>query len=169
MEVPASPSSPNRLQRQLAKLDAVPAFLRRPVCQWLMHRAVPFTGTAGIRFDRLDADGVRLRLLNRRRVQNHIRGVHASATALLAETASGLALNLHLPDDRLPLLKSMTIRYTQRADGGLTASARLTAEQRAALLEQEKGEVNISVSLRDDTGGTPAECEMVWAWVPKRR
>lgn len=161
--------APNRLQRQLAKLNVLPAFLRRPLCQWLMHRAVPFTGTAGIRFDRLDADSVRLRLANRRRVQNHIRGVHASATALLAETASGLALGLHIPDGRLPLLKSMTIRYTRRAEGGVTASAHLTPEQRALLLEQEKGEVNIAVSLRDDAGGTPAECEMTWAWIPKRR
>ncbi len=162
-------SAPNRMQRQLAGLDAVPAFLRKRLRQWLMHRAVPFTGTAGVAFERLDADGVTLQLANRRRVQNHIHGIHACATALLAETASGLALGMHIPDDRLPLLKSMTIRYTRRAEGGLTASAALTAEQRAALHASERGEVNIAVSVHDDSNETPVECEMIWAWRPRQQ
>jgi acyl-coenzyme A thioesterase PaaI-like protein len=130
---------------------------------------VPFTGTARIVFEEVTAERVVLRLENRRTVQNHIRGVHATASALLGETATGFALGLHLPDQKLPLLRSMKIDYTRRAQGGLRAEAYITAEQREALEREPKGEVTVAVKVTDETGAAPMECEYVWAWVPKKR
>lgn len=159
---------PNRLQRRLRQLERLGplAYLIR---QQLLRRAIPFTGTAGLEFRELGTEGVVIALPNRRRVQNHIRGVHAAATALLAETASGLALGLHLPDDRLPLLKSMDIRYVRRANGDLVATASLPASDVAAVLAQEKGDIGIHVDVRDADNEQPVECVMTWAWVPRQR
>lgn len=159
---------PNRLNRLLEKLNRLPRPLRGLVRNRAIHHAIPFTGTAGLRFDELDPELVRVRLPNRRRVRNHIRGVHAAAAALLAETASGLIVGLHLPDDRLPLLKTMAFRYTRRARGSLTADATLTREQIADIGTLERGEVKVAVNVWDEDNEKPLECVLVWAWVPKK-
>lgn len=58
---------------------------------------VKMAGAAGIHIDKLEEDKAILRLRNRRRVQNHIGGIHAAATALLAESATGavFAMNVY--------------------------------------------------------------------------
>jgi len=167
--MPGSLMPPNRLRRRLAALDALPAFVNRWLRNWLLRRAIPFTGTAGIEFRELTDEKIVLHLANRRRVRNHIRGVHAAATALLAETASGLALGMHIPDDKLPLLKSMNIRYIRRANGGLRAEAAMDNVQARSVHELEKGDVTIHVDVRDADNEQPVECEMIWAWVPRRK
>ncbi len=102
-------------------------------------------------------------------MQNHIGGIHAAAMALLGESASGFLVGMHVPDDRIPLLKSMTLNYVKRATGDLTATARLDAEQIHAIHSQEKGEVVVHVELIDSVGTAPVLAEFVWAWVPKVR
>jgi hypothetical protein len=57
---------------------------------------VKMAGAAGIVIDKLDVDESILRLRNRRRVQNHIGGVHAAATALLAESATGAVFAMNV-------------------------------------------------------------------------
>ncbi len=42
---------------------------------------------------------------NRFRVQNHIKGVHACAMAILAESATGTVFGMNVDDSKLPLLK----------------------------------------------------------------
>ncbi len=53
-------------------------------------------GAAGILIDKLAIDEAILRLRNRRRVQNHIGGIHAAATALLAESATGAVFAMNV-------------------------------------------------------------------------
>lgn len=108
-------------------------------------------------------------LKSRRKVHNHIKGIHAAAMALLAETATGLVVGMNLPDDRLPLIKSLHVDYLKRASGDLKAVATLTPEQRTLILSEPKGEVTVAVRVSDSEGKEPIRCEMVWAWVPKRR
>ncbi len=105
-------------------------------------------------------------LANHRRARNHIGGVHAAAMALLAESASGFLVGMNLPDHKLPLIKTLKIDYLKRrARGSLRAIATLAPEQRRAMLEQDKGEALIQVTLLDDSGAEPVRCEMHWAWV----
>lgn len=162
-------SKPNRIARSIAPLQGLPSFVRARAQTLVFRRVVPFTGTAGILFEEVTLERVVLRLDNRRRVQNHIHGVHAAAAALLGETATGFAVGINTPDDKLPLLRSMKIDYTRRAEGGLRAVATLTAEQREAIEQQPKGDVTVAVLVTDDKGTAPMECEFVWAWVPKKR
>ncbi|MBU2426164.1 MAG: DUF4442 domain-containing protein, partial [Gammaproteobacteria bacterium] len=78
-------------------------------------------------------------------------------------------VGMHVPDDRLPLLKSMHLDYVKRATGTLTAVASLTEEQIQQIRDQEKGEVRIKVQINDQLGIEPVIAEYVWAWVPKQR
>jgi len=50
-----------------------------------------------------------LRLSNRRRVRNHLGGVHAAAITLLAEAAPGFVLGLNLSDDKIQLTKKLLV------------------------------------------------------------
>jgi acyl-coenzyme A thioesterase PaaI-like protein len=157
---------PNRMQRQLGRLNEVPAFLRPWAQSLVLRRAVPFTGTAGLDFVTMTPGQVEIAIPNHKRVQNHIGGVHASAMNLLAETATGMVVGMNVRDDCLPLAKELKMAFRKRATGSLRAIATLTDEQRAEMQQSDKGEVRVSVTVTDEAGINPVECEFIWAWIP---
>lgn len=156
------------LARSVALLSPVPRPLRNRFVTLIFTRAVRFAGTAGVRFDALDAAHASVRLANRRHVQNHIHGVHAAATALLAETATGAVFGFNLPAGRLPLLKTLHVDYLQRAHGDLHAVATLSEQDRQRMQTDERGDAHIAVTITDAHNETPVACDMVWAWVPQK-
>ncbi len=158
---------PNAMQRQLAKLASLPQAWQPFVASYMLGKVVPMVGVAGLRFESLTPERVVVSVRNRRRVQNHIKGVHAAAMALLAETATGFCVGMNLPDDKLPLIKSMHVDYQRRAQGDMKAEASLTPEQIQQILTQDKGEVTVAVNITDSSGQSPIAAQMVWAWVPK--
>jgi uncharacterized protein (TIGR00369 family) len=159
----------NRLSRVVGKLAGLPPGLRSLLVTLAFTRQVRFAGTARIRFLELAEGRALLALRNRRKVQNHIGGVHAAAMALLAETATGAVLGMTIPDTHLPLLKSMHIDYVRRATGGLRAEATLPEDLRRRVLTEEKGDFAVPVKVTDDNGEVPIQAQMVWAWVPKKK
>lgn len=159
----------NALQKQLAKFQGLPEALRPGVVSFLLGQVVPMVGASGLRFEEVSTQRVVVSLRNRRRVQNHIKGLHAAAMALLAETATGFCVGMNLPDDKLPLIKSMHIDYLRRAQGDMKAVAHLKPEQIKMIQTLEKGEVTVAVQITDSSGQSPIEAQMVWAWVPKSR
>lgn len=161
-------TTPNRLQRTLAKLDGLPGPLRRAARNLALRRAVPLTGTAGLDFQDLTTEQSVVRIANRRAVQNHIGGVHAAAMTLVAESATGMVVGMNVRDDCLPLCKQLKVRFRRRAQGALTAVAKLEPEQRELMHGSDKGEVVVAVRVTDEAGEQPIECEFVWAWVPKK-
>jgi uncharacterized protein (TIGR00369 family) len=162
-------SHPNRLARVVAKLSALPGALRGPAITLAFGSQVRFVLTGGVRFESLEEGRAVLAIRNRRKVQNHIGGVHAAAMALLAETATGAVFGMTIPDTHVPLLKSMHINYVRRAKGALRAEATLNAEQRNHILNEEKGDLTVPVRVTDEAGEEPIQCQFVWAWVPKKR
>ena len=159
----------NRLQRTLVKLDGLPGPLRSAARNFALRRAVPLTGTAGLDFVDLSCERSEIRIANQRKVQNHIRGVHAAAMTLVAETATGMVVGMNVRDDCLPLAKELSMAFKRRATGGLKAEARLSPEQRALMAREVKGEVRVPVTVTDEAGIEPIECEFVWAWIPKEK
>lgn len=157
---------PNRLERQLDRLNKVPAFARPWFRSVVLRRAVPFTGTAGLNFLQMTPGMVEIGIRNRKKVQNHIEGIHASAMNLLAETATGMVVGMNVRDDCIPLAKELRMAFKRRATGDMRAVATLSDEQRALMQASNKGEVNVSVLVTDETGVHPVECEFVWAWIP---
>lgn len=164
-----SRAKPNQLSRTVAKFHSLPGFMRTWATSFALGRVVPLVGTAGLRFDELSTQRVVVSIRNQRKVQNHIKGVHAAGMALLAETATGFCVGMNLPDDKLPLIKTMKVDYLKRAQGDMKAVAQLRPEQIQQILTQDKGEVTVPVSITDETGQEPIQCEMIWAWIPKQR
>lgn len=162
-------SAPNRLARTLAKLDVVPAPLRKQVRNFLLRRTVPFTGTARLDFAVMTPEKVEIAIANDRRVQNHIKGVHAAAMTLLAETATGMVVGMNVRDDCLPLAKELRVQFKRRTQGDMRAVAQLSEEQRRQMQAQDKGEVTVPVVVTDASGEEPIVCEFIWAWVPAKK
>lgn len=157
---------PNRLERELDEISTVPAFARNWYRSVVMRRALPFARTAGLDFIEMSQQRVEIGITNRRKVQNHIGGVHASAMNLLAETATGMVVGMNVRDDCIPLVKEMKMAFRKRATGDLRAVATLSAEQCAAMTASDKGEIRVTATVTDEAGVNPVECEFVWAWIP---
>jgi len=157
---------PNRLGRAMLRLQRVPGFARGWARNLVLRRAVPFTGTAGLDFVQMTPQRVEIAVANRRRVQNHIHGVHAAAMTLVAETATGMVVGLNVRDDCLPLAKALKVVFKKRAQGSLRAVAVLSDAQRTLMQQTDKGEVSVAVQVSDESGAQPIECEFIWAWIP---
>ena len=155
----------NRLAKTVNRLEKYPKFLLSLV----VGRTVRFVGTAGIRFEEMTEDRVVVSLKNRGKVRNHIGQIHAAAMVLLAETATGMVLGMNVPDDKIPLIKSLKTDFVRRSRGAMRAEAWLDEVQKRRILTEEKGEVLIKVKVTDESGESPVVCEMLWAWIPKRR
>ncbi len=156
------------LQRTAATINRLPGIMRPRALSLAVGRVVPFVGTARLRIEELTEERVVASVPNRRRVQNHIKGVHAVAMALLAETASGFIVGMNLPDDKLPLIKSLKVDFKKRTRGGMRVVATLTPEQRERLKTAERGDVLVEVHVTDESGTEPIQCQMLWAWVPRK-
>ncbi len=133
-----------------------------------IRNTVKFVGTAKVKVEMLDFNRSVMSLQNRKRVQNHIGTIHATAMALLAETATGLLVGMNIPDEKIPVLKSMKIDYLKRAVGEMRAEAHLKPEQIALMRTEDKGEVLVAVQVTDEEHKQPIECQLLWAWTPKR-
>jgi acyl-coenzyme A thioesterase PaaI-like protein len=162
-------NTPNRLQRQLARVNEAPAFMRTFVRSLALGRAVPLTGTAKLRYEEMSPERVQIFVANIHKVQNHIGGVHAVASTLAAETATGMVMGLNVRDDCIPVVKDMRVQFKKRGQGAMRAVATLTPEQRALIQSTDKGEVTVAVTVTDESGNQPIECEFIWAWIPAQR
>jgi acyl-coenzyme A thioesterase PaaI-like protein len=161
--------SGNRLSRIVDRLGIVPGPLRRAALTLVVRRTVPFTDAAGLRVEELARERVTVVVANRRRTRNHIGTLHAAAMALAAETCSGFVVGMNVPDSRTLVIKSLKVEFQKRCKGALRATATLTPEQLELVRTAEKGEVSVAVTATDESGAEPIRCEMIWAWVPKRR
>jgi len=159
----------NLLSRVVARVAGFPPSMRSLLITTMFNAQVRFAGTGGVKFVELAEGRAVLTMRNQRKVQNHIRGIHAAAMALLAETATGAVLGMTIPDTHIPLLKTMHVDYLRRAKGSLRAEATLPPEMRQRVLTEEKGDFAVPIRVTDDDGQEPIKVQMVWAWVPKKR
>jgi len=159
----------NQLSQMVKKLEKKPVWLRYRLLSFALGATVKFVGTAGIKCLHLSDKKAIFKLKNKKKVRNHIATVHAAATALVAETASGMALGMHIPDGKIPLLKMMQIEYVKRSSGGLTAEAYLTKAQIEQLHADDRGAFVVACKVTDDAGNEPVHCQFEWAWTPSQR
>ena len=157
----------NKLRKFVESANRLPMWLSRRLITWMFRFKVKLAGTANIEILSTNYTSASLRLQNKRSVQNHIGSVHAAGMALLAESASGFLVGINLPENKLPLLKSMHLQYVKRATGDLLAVSKLSAEQITLMQSEPKGEVNVNVQVTDVNGTEPVICEMVWAWISR--
>ena len=155
------------MRRTLAKLESMPDFLQPKLRTWAIGRTIPFVATAGLKIETLEERKLVVSIENIKKVQNHIGSVHAVASALLAETATGLVVGMNVHDGAIPLMKSMKIDYVRRAQGNLKAVAELSEAEAQRLQTDEKGDLIVPVRVTDETDQETIVCSMNWAWIPK--
>ncbi|MEO1655918.1 MAG: DUF4442 domain-containing protein [Bacteroidota bacterium] len=134
----------------------------------IIKHTVKFLKTTNTRIKDMNAHQAEVYLKNEPAVQNHIGGIHAAAMVLLAETATGMVLGVSLPDDKIPLAKSIQVDFKKMTKGDLKAIARMTDAQIKRIQEDEKGEVDVEVKILDSEGLEPLVAKVVWAWIPKK-
>ncbi len=159
----------NKFSAFVKKVNSTPLFMQSFLLTTLFTSKVKFAGTTGVKIQKISNQQTILSLKNKKSVQNHIGGIHAIAAVVLAESATGIVFGMNVPDNCLPLLKSMKVHYQRRMQGNLKAIATLSAEQISLIEQQDKGDVVVSVLITDESGQQPIECEMEWAWVSKKR
>lgn len=159
----------NRFSKLVNKVNWFPKKLRPFLLTKFFTSKVKFAGTTGIEIRDISLQSVEINLSNKKKVQNHIGGIHAIAAAVLAESATGIVFGMNVKDECLPLLKSMTIGYQRRMQGSLNAVATLNEEQQQCIQQSEKGSVVVPVTITDESNEQPIVCQMEWAWVPKKR
>lgn len=159
----------NKLSKIVKNVTRLPSSMHASALSFVFGKVIKFAGTSRIRVESLGFTQSKLVLRNRKRVQNHIGGIHAAAMALLGESATGFIVGMHVPDHRIPLLKNMNIDYVRRAAGDLTAVAHVTDEQIERMRNDEKGEIKVAVVITDTESKEPVNAEFTWAWVSKKR
>lgn len=151
------------------QINKIPSLLRGPTLSLAFNSNIKYAGTTGIAIQSWDDTQAIVHLKNRWRIQNHLKGIHATAMATLAESASGMVFGVHVPDSHLPLLKSMKVDFVKRAVGDLQAVAQITPEQVQEIQTTDKGSAIIQVKVTDQNDNEPIHCEMEWAWTTKRK
>jgi acyl-coenzyme A thioesterase PaaI-like protein len=162
-------STPNPFRKFAEKCLSYPSGLGLWLLTALFRYKVKMVATAGLKITKTDLKSVTFFQKNRSKVQNHIGSVHAAAMALLAESATGFVVGINLPGDKLPLIKSMNLKYVKRSTGSLTAVAFVTDAQIQRMQSEEQGDLMVSVTVTDEAGNEPIICEMNWAWVAKSK
>ncbi|MGB3724883.1 MAG: DUF4442 domain-containing protein [Glaciecola sp.] len=159
----------NPLRKFAEKTLTYPHGLAMFLLTAMFRYKVKLVGTTKISIIDTDLQSVTFFVKNRKRVRNHIGQVHAATMALLAESATGFVVGLNLPGDKLPLIKSMDLKYVRRSLGAMTAVAKVSDEQINMMQTHAKGDIMVEVSVTDESGHEPIICEMNWAWVEKRQ
>ncbi|WP_180041006.1 DUF4442 domain-containing protein [Acinetobacter sp. YH12100] len=157
----------NRLTKLVKATSRLPQAIRNTLLSKTFGRIIPMVGSAKIRYVELSGEKVVVTIANHKAMQNHIGQVHACAMALVAETATGFVTAMNVPDTAIVLIKSLKIDFKRPTKGAMTAVATLTPEQQALMQSSDKGETLVQVTVTDESGETPIQCEMLWAWIAK--
>lgn len=161
--------SKSAIVKLVSATSVLPNTLQAKLLSTVFGNVVPMVGTAGIHYDLLTPEKVICSIKNRRKMKNHIGGVHAVAIALLAETATGFVVSMNIQPGGIVLIKSLKMDYNKVSKGDIIATATLTASQRELMATTPKGETSVACVITDATGQSPIEVEMIWVWLPKSK
>lgn len=157
----------NRLSKLVKTTSKFPQGIRSTLWSKAFGRVVPMVGSAKLRYLEVTRNKVVVKIENHKAMQNHIGQVHACAMALLAETATGFVTGMNVPDSSIVLIKSLHVDFKRPSKGAMTAIATLTDEQIQQMQHSDKGETLVQVTVTDESGEEPIQCQMLWAWVSK--
>jgi acyl-coenzyme A thioesterase PaaI-like protein len=161
-------------QSAVANSGAQPAALRHfarmskwPAGKWLFARVIcfraPYFASIRPRFVELRPGLCHVMMRKRRAVQNHIGTVHAIAMANLCELAGGMLMEVTIPVTMRWIPRGMTIEYLRKAQGGVSAIARLDKSEWAA-------PENVGVPLTvTDAAGTEVVRAVITMYVSERK
>jgi acyl-coenzyme A thioesterase PaaI-like protein len=157
----------NKITKTFSQIEKLPKFLQNTAKRIAIGFTVPFISTAGIEFEQTLPNTWTVSLKNRRKVQNHLKQVHAGAMVLLAETAAVFVTSINLPDNKIPLVKKIEADFVKRSSGSIRATTTITKEQIETMQALDKGEMIIDVLVTDATNAQPVIIKITSAWVTK--
>ena len=158
----------NKLTKTLKQLDFLPEGLKMKTISFVLGNTVKYVGTSGVNFEKITPNELVVSLPNKNKVRNHIGQIHAAATTLLAETATGIIVGVNIPDNKIPLMKTLKVDFIRRSKGKQTAISSLSEEQIQLIMNTDKGETLVPVKVTDETGQEVVKAEMLWAWILKK-
>ncbi|MBK9634079.1 MAG: DUF4442 domain-containing protein [Bacteroidetes bacterium] len=158
----------NKLTKTLKQLDFLPEGLKMKTISFVLGNTVKYVGTSGVNFEKITPNELVVSLPNKNKVRNHIGQIHAAATTLLAETATGIIVGVNIPDNKIPLMKTLKVDFIRRSKGKQTAVSTLSEEQINLIQTTDKGETLVPVKVTDETGQEVVKAEMLWAWILKK-
>lgn len=158
----------NKLSKTIQSLNFLPENIKMKTISFILGNTVKYVGTSGVDFEKITPNELVVSLENKIKVRNHIGQIHAAATTLLAETATGIIVGVNLPDNKIPLMKSLKVDFIKRSKGKQTAVSSLTDEQINLIISTDKGETLVPVKVTDETGTEVVKAEMLWAWILKK-
>lgn len=169
IQIPAPDAPANQLNTVLRKLAKLPEGLRAPAFNLFFGRFSPFYASLRVKVVEITPETVSLRLRDRRRTRNHVKGIHAVAALLPAEYAAGLVCGQTVPKGAVVVVKGLECQIRKPIRGDIVATARLTEAQRAALSTEEKGDMKLAFTVAGSDGQTPIEGVANMAWFPRKR
>ena len=157
----------SRIAASVEKVDRLPLFMRNKVFNLMIGRVVPFVGTSGLRIDKATNNEWVATLANRRKVQNHLKQIHACGMVLIAETIGVMIMAMNLPNDRIPLVKKIEADFVKRSTGSMTGVVSVTDAQIQLIHDEPKGEIQLDVVITDEAEVVPVIVKVTAAWIPK--
>ncbi len=133
-----------------------------------MADSVPFAKFIGVELQEVSGERGVATLVKRGEVENHIQTMHAGAMFTLGEAASGAAMGGLLADQMLsvrPVAANASIKYVKTAKTDITAIAKASVSQEAALgTLNADGKVvfDVHVDIQDADANTCAEMTVAW-------
>lgn len=121
----------------------------------------------GIRTKLLEPTRVEMTLKNRRRLRNHVGGIHGVICQVPGEYAAGVLVGHWVPKGTVIVVKTITANLRKPVRGHIRAVATLSDVALAPLMSQDKGELSIPVEIIDETGEAPMHLNVVMAWFQK--
>ena len=149
------------------KIDRLPGFLRNRVFNLMIGRTVPFVGTSGLKIVKATNNEWVATLGNKRKVQNHLKQIHACGMILIGETIGVMIMAMNLPGDRIPLVKNIQADFVKRSTGAMTGVVSLTDSQIEMIRNEPKGEIELDVAITDEANINPVFIKITAAWIPK--
>ena len=147
---------------QLWKRFGHSAFGRR-IFNFLLARAVPYSGSIGAQVISLENGLVKISLKDKRGIRNHLNSIHAIALANLGELASGLAMLSTIDLSTRAIVVNLEIEYLKKARGELLATGRASTPESITT----KIENIVEAEITDSDGDVVSRLKVHWLLSPK--
>lgn len=157
----------NHLNSVIGKLSKLPAPLRLRGFDFAFGAFTRAYRHLGIRTVVLEPTRVEMTLKNRKRLRNHVGGIHGVICQVPAEYAAGVLVGHWVPKGTVIVVKSITARLNKPVRGNIRARAALPQTALSPLMTQNKGELVVQVDITDATGTVPMTADVTMAWFEK--
>jgi uncharacterized protein (TIGR00369 family) len=121
----------------------------------MLGMAAPYSGSIGAQVREVRRGHARVTIADRRAVRQHLGSVHAVALVNLAELCGNLAVAYSLPDGMRFIVAGLSIDYTKKARGEISATCDVEVPETG-----ERREIPVSVILRDPAGDEVARATL---------